>query len=52
MFLDITNKEINKVIVATLLLSIIMNLEQLIFTWNGRQLVLPLFASIDIFINL
>ena len=25
-----------------------MNLEQLIFTWNGRHLVLALFASIQV----
>ena len=26
-----------------------MNLEQLIFTWNGRQLVLTLFASLFLY---
>ena len=26
-----------------------MNLEQLIFTWNGRQLVLTLFASLILY---
>ena len=31
------------------LLKSIMNLEQLIFTWNGRQLVLTLFASLFLY---
>ena len=45
-FLDVTNKEIKKVNVAPLLQSIYYELEQLLFTWNGRHLVLALFASI------
>ena len=44
-FLDVTNKETNKANVVPLLKSSIMNLELLIFTLKGRQLVLALFAS-------
>ena len=45
-FLDVTNKETKKVIRHRCWSLSIMNLEQLIFTWKGRHLVLALFASI------
>ena len=45
--LDARSKEtITKSYVTRLLKSIIMNFEQLIFTWKGRQFVLALFASL------
>ena len=46
-FLDVTNKEIYKVMCHPCWSPSIMNLEQLIFTWKGRQLVFALFASIN-----
>ena len=47
-FLNVTNKETNKVLWHRCWSSSILNLEQLIFTWKGQQSVLALFASIEI----
>ena len=44
-FLDVTNKETDKVMLPCCWSPPIMNLEQLIFTWKGRQLLLALFTS-------
>ena len=44
-FLDVTNKETKKVMWHRYKSPSIMNLEQLIFTWKRRLLVLALFAS-------
>ena len=48
MFLDVKNKETKKVMWHRCWSPSIMNIEQLIFTWKGRHLVLALFASIFI----
>ena len=45
-FLDVTNKETKNVMWRRCRSPYIMNLEQLIFTWKGRHLVLALFNSL------
>ena len=45
-FLDVTNKETKKVMWHRYGSLSIMNIEQLIFTWKGRYLVLALYASL------
>ena len=45
-FLNVTSKETNKVMWHYCWNPSIINMEQLIFTWKGRQLLLVLFASI------
>ena len=49
-FVDVTNKETNKVMSHRCWSSSIMNLEELIFTKKGRQLVLALFANLEMII--